>query len=53
MHESRQLVFAARHAGADEVITKRMASESLISAIERLFDVSASGQGDPMNAQRI
>jgi two-component system, NarL family, response regulator NreC len=42
MHENRQIVFAAQHAGADAVITKRMASESLINAIERLFDVTAS-----------
>jgi two-component system response regulator NreC len=53
MHESRQIVFAARNAGADEVITKQMASESLVSAIERLFDLSASGQGDLMDAERI
>jgi len=42
MHESRQIVFTAQHAGADAVITKRMASESLINAIERLFDVTDS-----------
>lgn len=53
MHESRQLVFTARNAGANEVITKRMASESLISAIERLFDVSPSGKVDLLNLQNL
>jgi len=48
MHESRQLIFAAQHAGADEVITKRMAAESLKSAIERVFDVSPPGHDDLM-----
>jgi len=42
MHESLQLELAARQAGADAVITKRMAVVSLVSAIERLFDGSAS-----------
>jgi DNA-binding NarL/FixJ family response regulator len=42
MHESSSVELAARQAGADEVITKRMAGESLTSALERLFGESAS-----------
>jgi two-component system nitrate/nitrite response regulator NarL len=42
MHESPQLELAARQAGADAVLTKRMASNSLITAVSDLFDVNAS-----------
>jgi len=42
MHESPQLELAARQAGADAVVTKRMAMDSLTNALERLFDESAS-----------
>jgi DNA-binding NarL/FixJ family response regulator len=46
LHESSQLESAARHAGADEVLTKRMAAESLMRAVDRLFDESASDTHD-------
>lgn len=42
MHESSQLEAAALQAGADTVITKRMAVNSLTDAIERLFDAIVS-----------
>jgi DNA-binding NarL/FixJ family response regulator len=42
MHESPQLELVARQAGADAVITKRMASNSLITAVSDLVDVNAS-----------
>jgi len=43
MHESPQLELTARQVGADAVITKRMAADSLVGAIESLFDGRYSG----------
>jgi DNA-binding NarL/FixJ family response regulator len=40
-HEGSQVELAARQAGADTVITKRMAAKSLILAVDRLSDASA------------
>jgi len=42
MHESAQLESAALQAGADAVLTKRMAASSLINAIDRLIGLGAS-----------
>jgi DNA-binding NarL/FixJ family response regulator len=46
MHESPQLELAARQAGADVVLTKRMAANFLISAVHRLFEMSASARSN-------
>ena len=42
MHESHHLDLIARQAGADEVVTKRMAMSALKIGIDSLFDVSES-----------
>ena len=42
MHESPQVELAARQAGADAVVTKRMAADSLTRAIESVFQEGAS-----------
>jgi DNA-binding NarL/FixJ family response regulator len=42
MHESAQLESAALQAGADVVLTKRMAASSLANAIDRLIGLGAA-----------
>ncbi|HWF12597.1 MAG TPA: response regulator transcription factor [Candidatus Acidoferrales bacterium] len=44
MHESPQLEAAALRAGADAIVSKRLAAESLISAIDRLFFADSPAQ---------
>ena len=46
MHESAQLESAALQAGADVVLTKRMAASSLANAIDRLMGLGAVVQAN-------
>jgi DNA-binding NarL/FixJ family response regulator len=49
MHESATLSLAARQAGANEVVTKRLASSALKAAIVRVLDEAGSQSQNPAN----